>query len=88
MIYLIESYLFFMIIQVLLVFLKYIVHHYRENHIDIKHHFIRDHIENENFLLEFVDFENQQGDNFTKHLLEERFCYLIKCLGITSFSTN
>lgn len=28
-------------------------------HIDIKHHFIRDHVANGDFVLEFVDFENQ-----------------------------
>jgi len=37
---------------------KYIVHHSKAKHIDIKHHFIRDHIENGDFLLEFVDSEN------------------------------
>lgn len=33
---------------------KYIVHHSREKHIDIKNHFILDHDENGYFSLEFV----------------------------------
>jgi len=48
---------------------KYIVHHSRAKHIDIKHHFIRDHVENGDFVLEFVDSENHLADLFTKPLL-------------------
>jgi len=61
---------------------KYTVHHSRAKHIDIKHHFIRDHVENGDFVLEFVNSENQLADIFTKPLLEERFCFLRKSLGI------
>ncbi|XP_059310199.1 secreted RxLR effector protein 161-like [Lycium ferocissimum] len=61
---------------------KYTVHHSRAKHIDIKHHFIRDNVENGDFALEFVDSENQLTDIFTKPLLEERFCFLRNCLGI------
>ncbi|XP_049369397.1 secreted RxLR effector protein 161-like [Solanum verrucosum] len=52
-------------------------------HIDIKHHFIRDHVENGDFVVEFVDSENQLADIFTKPLLEAIFCFLRECLGIT-----
>ena len=45
---------------------KYIVHHSRAKHIDIKHNFIRDHIENGDFSLEFVDSKNLFGDIFIK----------------------
>lgn len=66
---------------------KYIVHRSRAKHIDIRHHFICDHIENGDFLLKFVDSENQLANIFTKPLLEERFCFLWKRLGITDFSS-
>lgn len=38
---------------------KYTVHYSRATHIDIKYHFIRDHVENDVFSLIFVDFKNQ-----------------------------
>jgi len=37
---------------------KYNMHHSRTKNIDIKHHFIRDHVENGDFSLEFVDSKN------------------------------
>lgn len=64
---------------------KYVVHHSRSKHIDIKHHFIRDHVENENFVLELIASKNQLADIFTKPLLEERFCFIQKNLGISYF---
>ena len=67
---------------------KFIVHHSRAQHIDIKHHFICDHVEKGDFVLEFVDSKNQLADILTKPLLEERFCYLRNCLGITLFSKH
>lgn len=66
---------------------KYSVHHSRAKHIDIKHHFIRDHVKNGDFSLEFIDSVNQLADIFTKPLLEERFCFLQNCLGITAFAS-
>lgn len=45
------------------------MHYSRAKHINIKHYFIRDHIENGDFLLEFVDSENQLAYIFTKPLL-------------------
>lgn len=54
---------------------KYTVHHSRAKYIDIKYHFIRDHVKNGDFLLEFVDFKNQLVDIFTKPLLENHFCF-------------
>ena len=34
---------------------KYTLHHSRAKHIDIKHHFIRDHVKNDEFCQNFVD---------------------------------
>lgn len=64
---------------------KYIVHHSRSKHIDIKHHFNRDHVEKGDFMLDFINTENQLVDIFTKSLHEERFLYLKKKLNIIPF---
>ncbi len=49
------------------------IQHSRSKHIEIKHHFIRDHINKKDFELIFVDTENQLADIFTKPLVEDRF---------------
>lgn len=84
MIYYLQVFLFITIILVLSV--KYIVHNSRAKIIEIKNNFIRDHVENGDFLLEFVDFRNHLAHIFTKSLLEEIFCFLQKRSGITKFS--
>lgn len=61
---------------------KYTVHHSRANHIVIKHHFIRDHVECGDFALEFIDIKNQLVDIFTKFPLKERFYFLRNYLGV------
>ncbi len=38
----------------------------RTKHIDIRHHFIRDHVLNGDITSEFVDSKNQFANNFTK----------------------
>ncbi|KAH0641769.1 hypothetical protein KY290_033375 [Solanum tuberosum] len=57
-------------------------------HIDIKHHFIRDHVGNGDFVLEFVDSENQLADVFTKPVLEEIFCFRRECLEYVVHSSS
>lgn len=64
--------------------LKYVVHHSKAKHIDIKYHFIRDHVESEYFILTIVDSENYFADMFIKPLLDKRFFFLINKLGITN----
>jgi len=49
------------------------VQHSRTKHIEIRHHFIRDHIMNGDCEIQFVDSENQLADLFTKPLNKERF---------------
>ena len=34
------------------------IHHYRTKHIDIRHHFLPDHIQNGDISLEFIDTNN------------------------------
>ena len=44
------------------------VHHTRTKHIDIRHHFLRDHVEKGNIIMEFCRTEDQIADIFTKAL--------------------
>ena len=59
------------------------IQHSRSKHIDIKHHFIRDHIQKGDIEVNFINIENQIVDRFTKPLVEDHFCYIINLL--TSF---
>ena len=43
-------------------------------HIEIRHHFIRDHALKGDICIEHVDTHNQLADIFTKHLSEDQFC--------------
>ena len=49
------------------------IQHSRTKHIEIRHHFIRDHVQNEDITLEFVPTEDQLLDIFTKLLNGHRF---------------
>ena len=62
------------------------VQHARTKHIDVRHHFIRDHQQKEDILIESVDTEDQLADIFTKPLDEKRFCKLRNKLNILDFS--
>ena len=64
---------------------KNLVQHSRTKHIDIHHHFIRDLIESNVLILEFVETKKQLADIFTKVLDFVRFEFLRKSLGICSF---
>ena len=58
------------------------IQHSRTKHIEIRHHFIRDHVLSNDICLEFVDTNNQIADIFTKPLSEDRFCTLRRELGM------
>lgn len=58
------------------------VMHSRTKHIDIRYHFIRDHVQNGNISLFHVPTEEQLADVFTKPLDENRFTKLISELGM------
>jgi len=45
-------------------------------HIEIKHHFIRDHVQKKDIALNFVDTNNQLADIFTKPLADDRFNFI------------
>nr|GEW33537.1 hypothetical protein [Tanacetum cinerariifolium] len=62
------------------------VQHSRSKHIDIRYHFIKEHVENEVIELYFVNTEYQLADLFTKALGRDRIEFLINKLGMRSFT--
>nr|GEY47825.1 ribonuclease H-like domain-containing protein [Tanacetum cinerariifolium] len=63
-----------------------IVKHSRSKHIDIRYHFIKEHVENGVIELYFVNTEYQLANLFTKALGRERIELLINKLGMRSFT--
>ncbi|GKA03505.1 retrovirus-related pol polyprotein from transposon TNT 1-94 [Tanacetum coccineum] len=59
-----------------------LVLHYRTKHIDIRYHFIRDHILKSDIKLYFVPTDLQLADIFTKLLAEPSFTRLVAELGM------
>jgi hypothetical protein len=62
------------------------VQHSRTNHIDIRHHFLRDHVSKRNIDIIGVGTDDQLADIFTKPLDEQRFCDLRNELNIIDYS--
>nr|GEV28087.1 retrotransposon protein, putative, unclassified [Tanacetum cinerariifolium] len=62
------------------------VQHSRSKHIDIRYHFIKEHVENGVIELYFVNTEYQLANIFTKALGRERIEFLINKLGMRSFT--
>ncbi|GJY74041.1 retrovirus-related pol polyprotein from transposon TNT 1-94 [Tanacetum coccineum] len=58
------------------------VQHSRTKHIDVRYHFIKEQVEKGIVELFFVGTEYQLADLFTKFLLEDRFKYLVRRLGM------
>ncbi|GJY88506.1 hypothetical protein Tco_0503134 [Tanacetum coccineum] len=58
------------------------VQHSRTNHIDVRYHFIKEHVEKGIVELFFVGTEYQLAGLFTKALPEDRFKYLVRRLGM------
>ena len=52
------------------------VQHSKTKHIEIRHHFLRDHVMKEDIDIIHVNTEEQLADIFTKPLDEKRFCKL------------
>nr|GEV15539.1 reverse transcriptase domain-containing protein [Tanacetum cinerariifolium] len=55
--------------------------HYRTKYIHTRYHFIKEQVENGINELYFVRTEYQLADMFTKALPEDRFKYLVRCIG-------
>ncbi|GJZ79993.1 retrovirus-related pol polyprotein from transposon TNT 1-94 [Tanacetum coccineum] len=62
------------------------VQHSRTKHIDVRYHFIKEHVEKGTIELYFVKTDYQLADLFTKALPVDRFNYLVRRLGMRSFS--
>ena len=58
------------------------VQHSRTKHIEIRHHFLRDHVQKGDCVLESVDTKNQLADIFTKPLPKETFFAIRRELGL------
>ena len=56
--------------------------HSRTKHIEIRHHFLRDHVQKGDCVLEFVETKNQLAGIFTKPLPKEIFFTIRRELGI------
>jgi hypothetical protein len=54
----------------------------RTKHINIRHHFIRDCIRNEDIQVEYIDTNNMTADVFTKALPRVKFEKFVKDLGV------
>ncbi|GJU54987.1 retrovirus-related pol polyprotein from transposon TNT 1-94 [Tanacetum coccineum] len=66
------------------------VQHLHTKHINIRYHFIKEHVEKVTIELYFVEMEYQLADLFTKALPKERFEYLVhrismRCMTPTEF---
>ncbi|GKF60520.1 hypothetical protein Tco_0177306 [Tanacetum coccineum] len=62
------------------------IQHSQSKHIDIRHHFIREQVENGVVEFYFVTTDYQPADIFTKALPRERFEFLLSPLGMKSMS--
>ena len=63
---------------------KNLVQHSRTKHIEIRHHFLRDHAQKGDITLKFVSTKDQLADIFTKPLSEEQFSDIRRQLGVIS----
>ena len=62
------------------------VQHSRTKHIDIRYHFIREHVMNGTVELHFVPTDKQLAEIFTKPLDENTFSRLVSELGMLNYS--
>ena len=58
------------------------IRHSRTKHIEIHHHFIRDHVSIGDCEIQFIETKKKLAYIFTKPLLKERFFFLRNELGI------
>jgi len=56
--------------------------HSRTKHIEIRHHFLREHISNGTCEIKFISTDLQLVDLFTKPLAKDRFNFMLNELGI------
>ena len=61
--------------------------HSRTKHIEFRYHFLRDHVLNSDYCIEFTDSGHQLADIFTKPLARDRFFFIRNELGILDGSS-
>ena len=61
---------------------KNFVLHCRTKHIDVRHHFLRDHVKQKDISLVYIDTKSQLAHIFTKPLCEVDFCRIRNELGM------
>jgi hypothetical protein len=62
------------------------IQHKRTKHIDMRQHFLRDHVGKGDIVMECVRTDNQLEDIFTKPYDETHFCKLRSELNVIDFS--
>jgi hypothetical protein len=63
-----------------------LVQHSRTKHIDIRYHFLRDHVGKEDITIYSIGTDDQLADIFTKSLDETRFCSLRSEMNLIDLS--
>ena len=63
---------------------KNLVQHSRTKHIEIRHHFLRDHAQKGDITVKFVSTKDQLADIFIKPLSEEQYVDIRRQLGVIS----
>ena len=63
---------------------KNLVQHSRTKHIEIRHHFIKELVEDSTLTLEFIHIDDQKADLFTKPLDSKRFEFLHQNISVIS----
>jgi len=58
------------------------IQHSRTKHIEIHHHFIKDHVSNGDCEVQFIETGRQLADIFTKPLAKDKFFFIRNELGI------
>ena len=62
---------------------KNLVQHSRTKYIEIRHHFLRDHVQKGDIVLEFVNTDKQFANIFTKPQIEDCFNFIRGELGMS-----
>src|SRR4051812_34236268 len=63
------------------------IQHSRTKHIEIRHHFIRDHVSRGSIVLDYVRTDDQLADIFTKPLADASFSKIRRELGMLDFAS-
>jgi hypothetical protein len=61
---------------------KNLVFHKRMKHLEVRHHFLRDHVEKRDIEMRYIDTERQLADIFTKPFDASRFTALRGGIGV------